>query len=954
GFRNRDFRGRYGYYWWVNGVMADGKRPWPSAPPQTYMSHGNGGNFCCVVPEWDLVLVRMGRPSISDRLWEAFFARLADGISSDGDSKADATKPVTLADGAAAARRIGDWQIARWPGLAVVADPHGDVIHLVYGDDQRLYYTRGTDSGQSWSKPDMIVQSGMHPRLALDSARTLHLAYCTPRVRFPGDRIPKEGCYLTLRDGKWSSPIKVSQPDQGAVDVRIVVDGDDNVHVIYWSLGTPSGELGEHDNHRCYYRRKPAGSSDFEEALCFENSVATGPSSHGALAVGPRGEVHVLYRTFRTSPAWTGNLEYRVREKDGTWRGEPEVFRGVYLADHSLSAAVDVQGTLHVAGYTFRPGGFKFQCYRKEPNGRLQVAFVEDDTYGTSTDIVPTPSGDLWLAGSGNWSTRSRTGTPRSRYYHYDAARRQWTEEFLSPEGSINVDTFCLGPRLLRYDDQIRVFYAQKEADQHFRLYQRVLAHAGWDEVAPKRLHRTVDLSLGESQAMELSDGKTATVKLLDLEETRDEMPCSAVREACVKVEVNGQPITLTSATYHLPVTVAGVQIDCPITKGYVQNARTNRWGLDKDARLRLWPAGSPWIVPGTFVYPARQRWFASDTQMANEPVFVNGDEKPENSSIYYHWGLDIGGCEGMVAVVSATDGVVVSDGKNVLAGHEDVPGIAPTYDEVNILDARGWYYCYCHLQSIDPAVRLGQTVRVGQKIGTLGKEGSSGGWSHLHFHITARQPSGKWGIEEGYAFLWQAYRIEHAPGLLAVARPHHFAAIGQKVTLDGTRSWSTADNITSYEWTFTDGKTASGARVERTYDRPGTYSEMLKIADDLGRVDYDFAVVQVVDAVDPKSLPPTIHTTYAPTFGIRPGAPVTFKVRTFRTTAGEERWDFGDGSPAVQVRSDGNVKPRAIDGYAETVHRYTQPGHYVVRVERSAKDGSKAIAHLQVRVIAP
>ena len=110
-------------------------------------------------------------------------------------------------------------------------------------------------------------------------------------VRFPGDRIPKEGCYLTLRDGKWSSPIKVSQPDQGAVDVRIVVDGDDNVHVIYWSPGTPSGELGEHDNHRCYYRRKPAGSSDFEEALCFENSVATGPSSHGALAVGPRGEL---------------------------------------------------------------------------------------------------------------------------------------------------------------------------------------------------------------------------------------------------------------------------------------------------------------------------------------------------------------------------------------------------------------------------------------------------------------------------------------------------------------------------------------------------------------------------------------------------------------------------------------------------------------------------------------
>lgn len=77
GFRNRDFRGRYGYYWWVNGVMVNGKRPWPSAPAGTYMSHGKGGNFCCVVPEWNLVLVRMGEPSVNDQQWDGFFSRLA-------------------------------------------------------------------------------------------------------------------------------------------------------------------------------------------------------------------------------------------------------------------------------------------------------------------------------------------------------------------------------------------------------------------------------------------------------------------------------------------------------------------------------------------------------------------------------------------------------------------------------------------------------------------------------------------------------------------------------------------------------------------------------------------------------------------------------------------------------------------------------------------------------------
>jgi len=108
---------------------------------------------------------------------------------------------------------------------------------------------------------------------------------------------------------------------------------------------------------------------------------------------------------------------------------------------------------------------------------------------------------------------------------------------------------------------------------------------------------------------------------------------------------------------------------------------------------------------------------------------------------------------------------------------------------------------------------------------------------------------------------------------------------------------------------------------------------------------------VEILDKQHPDQLPPTIHPTYAPSFGIQPGDAVTFKVRTFRTTHGKETWDFGDGSPQVEVQSDGNVKPLAKDGYAVTTHRFAHAGHYLVRVERSAADGSKAIAHLHVRV---
>jgi murein DD-endopeptidase MepM/ murein hydrolase activator NlpD len=409
-------------------------------------------------------------------------------------------------------------------------------------------------------------------------------------------------------------------------------------------------------------------------------------------------------------------------------------------------------------------------------------------------------------------------------------------------------------------------------------------------------LVKAVDLLIGESRTVTLAGGNTATVKLLAVDERRDPFR-SAVREAKVKVEVNGETVTLASGNYQLPVAAGRVQLDCPITRGYRSNSTEDLWGLVADARIRLWPAGSPWIEPASFAYPARQRWFASMTQMANEPVYVDGGDQPGTPKIYYHNGLDIGGAEGLVEVVAATDGVVVSSGTQRLAGYEDSP-VRPRYDVVYLLDDRGWYYRYSHMLTIDPAIAPGAAVRMGQKIGTLGKEGGSGGWSHLHFEITSRQPSGRWGTQEGYAFLWQAYLREQKPDVMAVARPHHLVGIGEPVVLDGSKSWSRAGPLASFEWTFGDGSTATGPKVERTYARPGSYSEVLKVTDRSGRVDYDFAIVQVLDRSKPTELPPTIHASYAPTQGIKPGNPVTFKVRTFRTTDGHETWNFGDGSP--------------------------------------------------------
>lgn len=459
-------------------------------------------------------------------------------------------------------------------------------------------------------------------------------------------------------------------------------------------------------------------------------------------------------------------------------------------------------------------------------------------------------------------------------------------------------------------------------------------------------LLRSIDLAVGQSQEVELSNGKRVAVKLLRIEDTTDSVR-QAVREARAEVEVAGEKVWLASANYRLPVTVGGVQIDCPITKAIYRNANDESWGLEKDARLRLWPAGSPLVTPGTFVYPIRQTWFASDTQMANEPCYVDAAER-STGSVYYHCGLDFGGCEGLAEVLAATDGLVVSSANRTLPGYDDTP-VKPRADVIYVLDARGWYYRYSHLYRIDDRIAPGALVRMGERLGLVGKEGSSGGWTHLHFDIFSRQPSGKWGCQEAYAFAWEAYQKQYQPKLLAVARPHHFLRAGERATLDGSRSWSAEGKINRYEWTFTDGTKAAGEKVEQHYAKPGYYSEILKITDAPGRVAYDFAVVVVAD--EKGRVPPTVHVTYDPTIGIKPGDEITLKARTFGTTDGNETWDFGDGSPPLTTQSDGNAVVHAKDGYAVVKHRYATPGHFLVAVERTDRHGVTATGRVCVHV---
>lgn len=73
--------GAYGFNWWINGGLSAMK----DAPPRTYYASGYNHNVCFVIPEWNMVIVRMGvdgnPPEGKYVVWNEFLKRLGEAIN---------------------------------------------------------------------------------------------------------------------------------------------------------------------------------------------------------------------------------------------------------------------------------------------------------------------------------------------------------------------------------------------------------------------------------------------------------------------------------------------------------------------------------------------------------------------------------------------------------------------------------------------------------------------------------------------------------------------------------------------------------------------------------------------------------------------------------------------------------------------------------------------------------
>lgn len=74
--------GAYGFNWWVNGVNPEGKHLMPGAPEKTFYASGLNNNKCFVVPEWDMVVVRMGtyHHRLGEWVYGRFFQKISDAF----------------------------------------------------------------------------------------------------------------------------------------------------------------------------------------------------------------------------------------------------------------------------------------------------------------------------------------------------------------------------------------------------------------------------------------------------------------------------------------------------------------------------------------------------------------------------------------------------------------------------------------------------------------------------------------------------------------------------------------------------------------------------------------------------------------------------------------------------------------------------------------------------------
>jgi PKD repeat protein len=120
---------------------------------------------------------------------------------------------------------------------------------------------------------------------------------------------------------------------------------------------------------------------------------------------------------------------------------------------------------------------------------------------------------------------------------------------------------------------------------------------------------------------------------------------------------------------------------------------------------------------------------------------------------------------------------------------------------------------------------------------------------------------------------------------------------LNEQATFDASGSSSPGATITSYEWEFGDGTTATGQSVSHSYDTMGNYEVALTVTDEFGETDSTTTLITLERSEGPTASftvsPETVMLNEQATFDASdsssPGASIT-----------SYEWEFGDGTTAT------------------------------------------------------
>lgn len=139
-----------------------------------------------------------------------------------------------------------------------------------------------------------------------------------------------------------------------------------------------------------------------------------------------------------------------------------------------------------------------------------------------------------------------------------------------------------------------------------------------------------------------------------------------------------------------------------------------------------------PLYEPGRYVFPVIGEIWYMDTFGADR-----------EGGMRKHEGTDIFGQEG-IPIISVCDGKVEKLGWNRLGG-----------ERVGIRGEDGNYYYYAHLKAINPYLEIGQKIKKGDFLGTLGRTGDAITTpDHLHFGI--QLPNDEWINPYPFVYVWE------------------------------------------------------------------------------------------------------------------------------------------------------------------------------------------------------